>query len=496
MTQAIDKSTYLKKDFDYTKLTKDQLRGIMFENGVENIPPITELKSAFLRVYKKEIHTRIDELSKPVKADGSDIKNVPNFSTENPFQSPRRKSDGTKDTQGTPAKSDGKSAAERGIDMSTGRASNVKINLRKSPIRDTTQAKSPVRGAKTQTTPMRGNIESPTKGPSLSKSTPKAETPKVQPKRSSPFVQSSPQTSKPKKPSENTIARKAPPSGVDKRKPAAQAADARKGAASKKEDLSTDTADEQRGAQDQSYLVKTPSRIKKLNFESPVIEKGSWREVLVYILLALYVYFRFICPYCTDGKILCMPAPKNAYIEGGSLKCNPGFVFRRGLVNKCETEAISQLRSGEEVTMVKLSPDAVTEVVETRGVQVNSGVAKMQESVLDMMIRYLGRFFVVFEIPILASIFVLSVRSHQKRRHRIKVAIEREGRRSVDQIAKVLKEKSTEGKVVPVSTIKKQFGNDRRLWDAILRNIKAKVVERNGVVDGKQTRVWEWSGKA
>ena len=59
------------------------------------------------------------------------------------------------------------------------------------------------------------------------------------------------------------------------------------------------------------------------------------------------------------------------------------------------------------------------------------------------------------------------------------------------KISKILWEKSREGKLVPVSTIEKQFGSDKRVWSNVCRNMQNMVIERNGTVRGKRTRVWE-----
>lgn len=81
-TCKITKEEYLNKDFDYYKLTKQELRQIMSENNVEDIPPLTALKSTILDAYKRNIHDKIDYLKG-------------NFSTENIFQGERREKDDT-----------------------------------------------------------------------------------------------------------------------------------------------------------------------------------------------------------------------------------------------------------------------------------------------------------------------------------------------------------------------------------------------------------------
>ncbi|ELA40911.1 uncharacterized protein VICG_02051 [Vittaforma corneae ATCC 50505] len=72
-SQKLTREEYLSKDFDYTKLTKQEMRAIMSENGVEDIPPLTALKSTIIEAYKKNIHDRIDSIKS-------------NFSEENIFQ--------------------------------------------------------------------------------------------------------------------------------------------------------------------------------------------------------------------------------------------------------------------------------------------------------------------------------------------------------------------------------------------------------------------------
>lgn len=73
MSKEIRPDEYLSRDFDYTKLTKPQIRKILYENGVEDIPPIAALKSELLASYKKNI---VDKL----------INTKSNLTQENPFQ--------------------------------------------------------------------------------------------------------------------------------------------------------------------------------------------------------------------------------------------------------------------------------------------------------------------------------------------------------------------------------------------------------------------------
>lgn len=78
----ITKEEYLNKEFDYSKLTKQELRQIMSENAIEDIPPLTALKSVILEAYKKHIHDRIDQLTN-------------SYTDENIFQNERKKISGS-----------------------------------------------------------------------------------------------------------------------------------------------------------------------------------------------------------------------------------------------------------------------------------------------------------------------------------------------------------------------------------------------------------------
>ncbi|KAL6121574.1 hypothetical protein NUSPORA_01476 [Nucleospora cyclopteri] len=80
----MDRRKYLDKDFNYKLLTKVELRNIMSQFNVENIPPITALKSVILGAYKKNIYDKIDNL---IKKEGK----LQNFSQENVFQGSQEK---------------------------------------------------------------------------------------------------------------------------------------------------------------------------------------------------------------------------------------------------------------------------------------------------------------------------------------------------------------------------------------------------------------------
>lgn len=463
MAKDVDRSTYLDKKFDYTKLTKEQLRSILFENGVQNIPPITDKKSAYLDVYRKEIHSRIDELSKPVKPDGSDIRYVSHFSSENIFQSPKRMSIGIKKNSGhapeSPVSGTGRreyvgGTPERTIDMSSRPSSRLVLNIRKdSPKRDT-------KGAGRD-----GGVRAHGQ-------------PETSPEDQEPQMANGAEGREHSEMPQQDV--KGGQRWRSGKRPSAQRTDA---------SVSTESSVVVEEVLDHAYLVSTPSRVKKSQFVVAPIERSSRRELLLHVALIVYVYFRFLCPYCTEGRSFCVPVPPNAQLVDGALKCKSGFVLRRGLRTRCEYALLDELRRG--VSVERLDP----RVLRLRGVHVHSGVARIEESGAAALARNAENIFAVSEVPVLVLLFLSSIANWRVRNARIRRAVEKEAMRCTEELVKVLKSRCREGRLMPVSTAKKQFGTDGRVWAEVLKRIKTRVVERSGIVDGKQTKVWEWTGE-
>lgn len=471
MAKNVDKSTYLRKDFDYTKLTKEQLRSILFENGVGNIPPITERKSVYLDIYKDKIHNRIDVLSKPVSPDGSEIKYVSNFSDENFFQSPRKAEKHNEDLKrDRPTKKRAASipralkagqSPERTIDISAKPKEKLLINIRSTPekasVREKLSRSSEPKNKKT----LSSKVEALR---STSASTPSPE------RRKSVFsgaLQGSGNVSHER--------------SVDKRRLAAEKSKETQDANSSNSSVDEETFRD-------NYLVSTPSRVKKSSFKPAFVEKDSKKEFFVYFLAVIYMYFRFLFPYCTEGGFFCAPLPKNSFLDNGSLKCKPGFILRRGLVTRCERSIFEKLRRGVDVQEVG------SEILKMEGVYVDSGIARIRETGISKFFRYFEVLFGLLEVPVLMVILAACVRNQRRKKRRIQKAINEESQRATNVLIKTLKERSREGKTLPISSAKRQFGADSRIWSAVLKSVKNKVVERNGIVDGRKAKVWEWAG--
>ena len=64
---------YLDPGFDASKLTKPQLRSILAEHGVTNLPPTTAKKEVLLGLFETHISGKAEEIKrarKAVKASG------------------------------------------------------------------------------------------------------------------------------------------------------------------------------------------------------------------------------------------------------------------------------------------------------------------------------------------------------------------------------------------------------------------------------------------
>ncbi|RVD93385.1 Man1-Src1p-C-terminal domain-containing protein, partial [Tubulinosema ratisbonensis] len=83
MRDKPNKSDYLDKSFDYTKLTKDQIREILFDNNIKDIPPVTSKKDIFIDFYKKNIYDKIDLLKQQVMPNDEGIEDEDKKTTEN-----------------------------------------------------------------------------------------------------------------------------------------------------------------------------------------------------------------------------------------------------------------------------------------------------------------------------------------------------------------------------------------------------------------------------
>ncbi|ORE00589.1 hypothetical protein A0H76_2185 [Hepatospora eriocheir] len=74
----MNRKKYLDKYFDYKSLTKIQLRDVLSQFNIPNIPPLSAKKSVILRFYEENIYNRIEHLK---ELDST------NFSNQNIFQS-------------------------------------------------------------------------------------------------------------------------------------------------------------------------------------------------------------------------------------------------------------------------------------------------------------------------------------------------------------------------------------------------------------------------
>ena len=62
MSRNFEKEDVLKKEFDYYRCTKPELREIMSKLNIENIPSLYTKKNDLLLFYKEHVYDKIDEL--------------------------------------------------------------------------------------------------------------------------------------------------------------------------------------------------------------------------------------------------------------------------------------------------------------------------------------------------------------------------------------------------------------------------------------------------
>lgn len=280
-TQKLSKDEYLKKDFDYHKLTKQELRQIMSENNVSEIPPIAALKSVILEAYKKEIHDRIDSLKS--KFDSSNIFQTRKTSKKNLNDKNSQEKDEVSLSKIGEA---GKIFAQKYFNENSlldqsNYSQNIKAN------ESNISLKSEHIG-----------------GSSL-------------------FIKSK------------------------------KANDSNVGPGNKSVEQETNT----------SRISKERIPIIPVLKRGPIFSSGTvnrrgfrWSKYFFWLLiLALTIYFKFYCPYCSSQKGVCIPIPPNARLIDNQLVCDDGYKIVKGIVNICVTDnRIEKEKNRKVLSIIKM----------------------------------------------------------------------------------------------------------------------------------------------
>jgi hypothetical protein len=479
MTKDITPQEYLDKDFDYTKLTKLQLRKIMYENGVEDIPPIAAKKVDLLEVYKKHIHERIDALGRKSK-----------ITAENPFQRTPRKEESSVDDK-----------------SSTRIFITPRRERQKEEAREDAVAVSPQKKEGANKTPV--PVSSPHKR-----------------KPGSPMRRQTDHRASLSSDESTTI------SGADRsfgsssffnpfsaRDPSA--AEARRS-------CSSETSTLENG----ELTIKTPKKlVKKVSRAvgaAPEVEKRRFKKRFLSMgaLLGILVYLRLYCPYCDGTKFLCIAPPKHSRVIDGELVCSKGYIIRSGIFGTyCvrddrrereiawEVKRITRLLESvhgdfaygtvpsKAVPLESLTtdPQVISKLKSVPGVVMEGDVAYStnRRIRLKSFIRYYAELGLMIFVPLAATVIIAKIFQVRARGRREKMVA---ARRIVKDIADVLirqvyisaKNTNYPGHVY-VEQLHDCFGTEEGVWREV-----EKMVSKNSnireVAAREDKRAWEWIG--
>lgn len=468
MARDVLPEEYLREDFDYTKLTKNQLRKIMYENGVEEVPPLTCRKSELLDAYRNNIHSRIDVLSRKGEV-----------SMENPFQQ-------------TPSKR---------------RPGNVFVRIPDTPGR--TQG----RGDRLQTgtRPLRrtDGLRRRDGGHMASES-------------SSTIDHSNGDLNSPFGSSLLDAPR-------DRRSPSPHREGT--GKLKREASISDPTLDKASDTSSASTFTSTPSKtIKSLARRSKgrtwgVGRLGMTGSVLGASAVCVFVYLRFFCPYCRDDEFFCIQPPEHSRVVDGRLVCSEGFVVKRGIMktycvkdDRHEREVEREVgrirrelerRSGDflygmaptrTVTMSLLTRDA--EVIERlrkeAGVVVSGDTAHSTSSRISVrtFVRYYARRTAVCVIPLVVAVFVIrTMRSYSRRKRERHLTARKIVKDVVDVLVRQIYVSAKNANFpshVYVEQLRDCFGVDRKVW----REVEGIVLSNSNIreIHVVDKKAWEWVG--
>jgi hypothetical protein len=463
MTKEITPQEYLDKDFDYTKLTKLQLRKIMYENGVEEIPPISALKSDLLEAYKRHIHDRVGALKKRSRV-----------TMENPFQrgeEPRtRVLISQREKEGSPKK---KEAEPSPAKEAPSREPFIHKGPRTEPL-DRTEKHH------------RASLSSDESIPGTDRS----------------LVSSSLFNS--------FLVKDSAATGGRRRDMASE------GPAMEEGELTMRTP---------RKLVKKVSKAVAAAPEAEG-KRARKRFLFVGILVGVLLYLRLYCPYCDGSRMLCIAPPRHSVVVDGELVCSEGYMIRSGILGTyCVRDDTREREVAREVRRIKrllegIHGDYAYGMAPRKAVPLESltadpqvvaglrdapGVVIEEEMVystgrrvrLKSFLRYYAELGLMVLVPLAVAATIAKVFQARARRGRERAVA---ARKIVKDIADVLirqiyvsaKNANYSGYVY-VEQLHDCFGTEAGVWEEV-----EKLVARNSnireVVGREDKRAWEWVG--
>ncbi|AFN84149.1 hypothetical protein EROM_111680 [Encephalitozoon romaleae SJ-2008] len=498
---------YLNKDFDYTKLTKTQLRKIMYENGVEAIPPLTAKKSELIDAYKENIYKRIDVLMsrrKNISMENSfqnvspkkkyvfeEVPDIPvtNSKGEDPYKKPY--SEASMSDIGTPRKD------VKEIKESTSRNFSPKSSsfVEKAPSNQEkrnsfVEDEAPGGSSLVAGMSAANNSTIGFSGSSFSSS----------------FIHSSSS-------GRSSISRRNEKQG--------SSSDVRKRA------FTSDPTLDKPELQSEHSSPRSSSNFTEINatrFRSRS-KKNKWFLVLSIIGFAVAGYFRFMCPYCLDGRRFCIPLPEHSKINNGRLACDKGFIIKHGILrdyciedNRHEKEMskkikelkkILERRSGDymygmiptksvPVKLLSSDPEIIERLKKEVGIVISNEMIYSVNARVSMktFFRYYFRRMIMISTPLAIIIIMIKIIGmfRKKKKERLQAA-----QKIVKDIADVLVRQiyvSTRNANFPshvyIEQLKDCFGVDRKVWREAEKMIRRNSNIRESCIEGKSA--WEWVG--
>ncbi|KAM0671829.1 Man1-Src1p-C-terminal domain-containing protein [Ordospora colligata] len=475
MTKDIGPEEYLCTDFDYSKLTKTQLRKIMYENGVEDSFPITCKKQRLLDAYKRNIHEKIEEL----KAKKGKI------SMDNPFQ------------KAVPSKAEIEMFENVSEVKSPERAPKApKISIRMSPKSGGASEKHDTK------IKHKKHVDKSTAGMPLTANVSGLD-----------FCNSSISSSLMLSgSSENGIE-------MPRKSDDVSSSDVRRRAYTSDptlDKLESKTKRSGTGAKQSSGVTISSSSM------------NGWKMIYAAVIVALIsglVYIRIACPYCINDAFMCIKQPEHSRIVDGKLVCDDGFVVKHGLVRDyCvkddrhermmawkihEIKKYLERRNGEysygmassrmvPIDTLTKEPELVERIKNQAGIVVlgNMMYSIKAKAPIRIFVRYYMRMIIAIAIPLGLMIAVAKmIRSiNRKKEERQYMA-----RKVVRDISDVLVRQiyvSTKNTNFPsyvyIEQLRDCFGINKKVWADVEKMVATNSNIRKMSVENK--KAWEWVG--
>ncbi|KAG0440491.1 Inner nuclear membrane protein SRC1 [Dictyocoela muelleri] len=509
MAKEILPDEYLDKNFNYEKCTKDQLRRIMFDNGIEDIPPLTAKKSEIIQYYKKTIHDNIELLKEKYKnviADGHDITN---FSDENVFQSEDDKS--RNNNSGSNYEND---SEEDVVSLRRNRAKplNKSFNHYKSPRRSFISNNQNINSPFSKKMNL---INTPEKNIFWNKSSRDDSFRNEEIKRRLTERETKINDSSEESDQKNPFIEQQNLKKVDNVSPM------------------------------HKIIIKENPNLPRFVKYTP--RRKQWFFIFyISFLISFLVYLRFFCPYCTKGSILnifndplnienyCLPIPSNSSLKNDRIECKPGFkpawysfIKKTCIMDKKKEkerekqikELISFLKRARtefeygfrrspkiELSQIKISEEIMNIILTYKEIKKDDKFIYSTESqfVLKIFLRfYFSKIIRFLGIPIL--IITLSIASIKyyfvsKRRKRENIAKANEVLKKVmNTLTSQVLFHSRDTKIdpfIPITQLKDLFSNNNKVWKIVVEKIRvnSNIREYSAMFKGEKQMVWEYVG--